>query len=83
MDGAMMTNMSTNDNNLDAAQQGMRVPTTTRVGLTPQAEQQIIRAMDKNKFNTILIASRSRLHPDSITMLYLPAPCASTRKLNN
>jgi len=52
-----MTNMSNNDGNLDGIQQSMRMSTTMRTGLTPQAEQQIIRAMDKNKFNTILIVS--------------------------
>jgi hypothetical protein len=62
MEGATMTNMSNNDGTLDGIQQGMRMPTTMRTGLTPQAEQQIIRAMDKNKFNTILIVSRHPLY---------------------
>jgi len=36
-------------------QSGLRLPAAHRVAFSPQAEQQIIRAMDKNKFNTILI----------------------------
>lgn len=43
-------------NGQDGIQQsGLRLPGTPRTAFSPQAEQQIIRAMDKNKFNTILI----------------------------
>jgi len=55
------TSMAMMDGQDGGQQSGLRLPGTTRTAFSPQAEQQIIRAMDKNKFNTILIVRMASL----------------------
>jgi hypothetical protein len=49
------SSMTLSDSHDGGQQSGLRLSATNRFAFSPQAEQQIIRAMDKNKFNTILI----------------------------